>query len=86
MYVGLFVRAAVVFHVFMFSVGLLIVRLRFMTDIVLFIDCIDLFSCIAASLFNKLSYRYLLTYHPSLIHSRLKIFLFCKYFPSYPSF
>jgi len=38
MYVGLFVHSAVVFHVFMFSVGLLILRLRFMTDIVLFID------------------------------------------------
>ena len=38
-----------------------------MSDIVLFIDrlyCIDLFSCIAASLFNKLTYllTYLLTY------------------------
>jgi len=35
------------------------VRLCFMSDIALFIDwlyCIDLFSCIAASLFNKLFY------------------------------
>ena len=37
----------------------MIVRLYFMSDIVLFIDwlyCIDLFSCKAASLFNKLTY------------------------------
>jgi len=49
---------------FMFYVGLLIVRLCFMSDIVLFIDwlySIDLFSCIAANLFNKLTY--LLTCH-----------------------
>jgi len=45
MYVGLFVHSAVVFHVFkcffhvfMFYVGLLIVRLCFMSDIVLFTD------------------------------------------------
>jgi len=46
----------------MFSVGLLIVRLSFMTDIVfcwsvdsmIDCDCIDLFSCTAASLFNQL--------------------------------
>jgi len=47
------------FHAFMFYVGLLIVRLCFMNDIVLFIDwlyCIDLFSCIGASVFNKLTY------------------------------
>ena len=53
------------FKCFMLYVGLLIVRLCFMSDIVLFIDwlhCIDLFSCIAASLFNKLTYLlYLLT-------------------------
>ena len=37
--VGLFVHSAVVLHVFfMFYVGLLIVRLSFMSDIVLFID------------------------------------------------
>ena len=39
-------------------IGLLIVRLCFMSDIVLFIDwlyCIDLFSCVAASVFNKLT-------------------------------
>jgi len=71
-YVGLFVLSAVVFRVFnvffvflkMFLVGLAtVVRLCFMSDIVLLIDrlyCIDLFSCIAASLFNKLTY--LLTY------------------------
>ena len=45
-----------------------------MSDIVLLIDrlyCIDLFSCIAASLFNKLTYllTYLLSFpHPSLPH------------------
>jgi len=38
----------------MFFVGLLIVRLCFIGDILLFID---LFSCIAASLFNKLRRR-----------------------------
>jgi len=48
------------------------VRLCFMSDIVLLIDrlyCIDLFSCIAASLFNKLTYllTYLLTYFLFLI-------------------
>ena len=56
MHVGLFVYYAVVFHVFfvfLCFVGLLIVRLCFISDILLFID---LFSCIAASLFNKLSY------------------------------
>ena len=57
------------FHVFMVYVGLLIVWLCFMSDIVLFIDwlyCFDLFSCIAASLFNKLTYLLtLLTYHPA---------------------
>jgi len=42
-----------VFHVFMFYVGLLIVRLCFISDILLFID---LLSSIAASLFNKLTY------------------------------
>jgi len=60
-YVGIFVHSAVVFHVFKFYVGLLIVQLCFMSDIVFywFIDwlyCIDLFTCIAASLFNKLTY------------------------------
>ena len=48
-----------VFHVFMFYVGVLIVRLCFMSDSVLFIDwlyCIDLSSCIAASVFNKLAF------------------------------
>ena len=38
---------------------LLVVRLCFMSDIVLLIDglyCIDLFSCISARLFNKLTY------------------------------
>jgi len=52
-YVGLFVHSAVVFHVFMFYLGLLIMQLCFISDILLFID---LFSCIAASLFNKLTY------------------------------
>ena len=51
------------FRVFkMFLVGLAtVVRLCFMSDIVLLIDwlhCIDLFSCIAASLFNKLTLLY----------------------------
>jgi len=66
-YVGLFVLSAVVFRflcffrVFkMFLVGLAtVVRLCFTSDIVLLIDwlyCIDLFNCIAASLFNKLTY------------------------------
>ena len=74
-YVGLFVLSAVVFRflcffrVFkMFLVGLAtIVRLCFTSDIVLLIDwlyCIDLFSCIAASVFNKLTY--LLTYFLSI--------------------
>jgi len=53
----------------MVYVGLLIVWLCFVSDIVLFIDwlyCFDLFSCIAASLFNKLTYLLtLLTYHPA---------------------
>ena len=43
----------------MFYVGLLIVRLCFMSDSVLFIDwlyCIDLSSCMAASVFNKLTF------------------------------
>ena len=49
------------FRVFkMFLVGLAtVVPLCFMSDIVLLIDrlyCTDLFSCIAASLFNKLTY------------------------------
>ena len=35
MYLGLFVYSAVVLHVFMFHVGLLIVRLCFMSDILL---------------------------------------------------
>jgi len=53
------------FRVFkMFIVGLAtVVRLCFMSDIVLLIHwlyCIDLFSCIAASLFNKLTLHYLL--------------------------
>ena len=50
MYVGLFIHSAVVscfffFHVFMFYVGLQIVRLCFTSDIVLFFTncCIDLF-------------------------------------------
>jgi len=51
-------------------VGLLIARLCFMSDTVLFIHClycIDLFSCIAASLFNKLtSLYYTLTRHVSV--------------------
>ena len=42
-----------------FNVGLLIVRLCFMNDILLFID---LFSCIAGSLFNKLTYLLYLHY------------------------
>ena len=48
----------------MFLVGLAtVVRLCFTSDNVILIDwlyCIDLFSCIAASVFNKLTY--LLTY------------------------
>jgi len=36
MYVGLFVYSAVVFRVFMFYVGLLIVRLCFMSDILIY--------------------------------------------------
>ena len=68
--VGLFVYSSAVSHVFMFFmffmfyVGLLIVRLCFKNDIVLFVDwlyCIDLFSCIAASVFDKLTCLYLLT-------------------------
>ena len=70
-YVGLFVLSAVVFRflcffrVFkMFLAGLAnAVRLCLTSDIVLLIDwlcSIDLFSCIAASVFNKLAY--LLTY------------------------
>jgi len=58
MYVGLLGHSAVLcflclcfFRVLCFFVGLLIVRLCFIGDILLFID---LFSCIAASLFNKL--------------------------------
>jgi len=51
----------------MFLVGLAtVVRLCFTSDTVLLIDwlyCIDLFSCIAASVFNKLTY--LLTYTSS---------------------
>ena len=43
----------VFFHVFMFYVGLLTARLCFISDILLFID---LFSCIAASPFNKPTY------------------------------
>ena len=40
-YVGLFVHSAVVFHVFMFYVGLLIVRLCFLSDTVFSLtDCI----------------------------------------------
>jgi len=73
-YVGLFVLSAVVFRFFlcffrvfkMFLVGLAtVVRLSFMSDIVLLIDClycIDLFSCIAASLFNKLTLLYFTSY------------------------
>ena len=68
-YVGLFVLSAVVFRFYvffrvfkMFLVGLAtVVRLCFMSDIVLLIDwlyCIDLFSCLAASLFNKLTLLY----------------------------
>jgi len=37
MYVGLFVHSAVVFHVFMFYVGLLTVRLCFVSDIIIII-------------------------------------------------
>jgi len=53
------------FHVFMFYVSLLIVRLCLMSDIVFYLfigrlHCIDLFSCIAASLLHRLTY--LLTY------------------------
>ena len=47
------------------SPGHEITRLCFMSDIALLIDwlyCIDLFSCIAASLFNKLTYFTLLYY------------------------
>jgi len=72
-YVGLFVLSAVVFRFLMFFscfkmflVGLAtVLRLCFMSDIVLLIDrlyCIDLFSCIAASLFNKLTLLYVLYY------------------------
>jgi len=49
-------RTWLFFHVFMFYVGLLIVRLCFMGNIALFIDwlySVDLFSCIAASLFKE---------------------------------
>ena len=47
MYLGLFVHSVVVFHVFMFYVGLLIVLLCFMSDIVLFfIDCYRAMLCI----------------------------------------
>ena len=47
MYLGLFVHSIVVFHVFMFYVGLLIVLLCFMSDIVLFfIDCYRAMLCI----------------------------------------
>jgi len=61
-----FMQSCFVFYVFscfkMFLVGLATVeRLCFMSDIVLLIDrlyCIDLFSCIAASLFNKLTLLY----------------------------
>jgi len=71
-YVDLFLLSAVVFRFFnvffrvfkMFLVSLAtVVRLCFTSDTVLLIDwlfCIDLFSCIAASVFNKLTY--LLTY------------------------
>ena len=57
-------RVVYVFFVLlkMFLVGrATVVRLCFMSDIVLLIDrlyCIDLFSCIAASLFNKLTLLY----------------------------
>ena len=58
----------------MFLVGLAtVVRLCFTSDIVLLIDwlyCIDLFSCIAASLFNKLTY--LLTYLSWLAAARTR--------------
>ena len=40
MYIGLFIHSAVVFHLFTFYVGLLIVWLSFMSDIVLLIDCL----------------------------------------------
>ena len=52
MYVGLFGHSAVVFYVFSCSYVLLSVRM------VVFFQWhfIDLFSCIAASLFNKLTY------------------------------
>ena len=58
----------------MFDVGLLIVRLCFMSDVVLFIDwlyCIDLFSGIAADLsvitqYNKISTPFL---HPSALYN-----------------
>jgi len=61
------------FRVFkMFLVGLAtVVRLCFTSDIVLLIDwlyCIDLFSCIAASVFNKLTY--LLTYTQPIVEDR----------------
>ena len=95
MYVGLFVHSADVFHDFtLFSCFYVLcrpidVRLCFTSDTVLFIHwlyCIDLFSCIAASVFNKLTYffrtqlgsntltddRYYCSWTPSLVNLRCK--------------
>jgi len=58
MHVGLFGHSAVVFHVFMFFLVFMFCRLS--VWLCFFSDIIDLFSCIAASRFNKLIY--LLTY------------------------
>jgi len=73
-HVGLFVHSAVVFHVLCFfhvfvfyHVGQLIVRWCFIIDILLFID---LFSCTATNLCNKLTY--LLTYRVGQkLHTKL---------------
>jgi len=70
----------------MFLVGLAtVVRLCFTSDIVLLIDwlyCIDLFSCIAASLFNKLTYLLtsLLSYVYDIIRRMTAIININKYF------
>ena len=67
----------------MFLVGLAtVVRLCFMSDIVLLIDwlyCIDLFSCIAASVFNKLTYFTLLYGVTPLFPVGSWRFLICYY-------
>jgi len=60
-YVGLFVHSAVEFygfmfyHVFMSNVGLLIVRLCFISDILSFID---LFICISADVSRFFRFRF----------------------------